>query len=115
MFTRDEIKTPRIFRPFGTIAFDATTTSTAAIALTLETNSTTEHPIVRICNTSTSSAVRYEFGSGTATTAGTASPYLLPNTTELLDRGVNTHLAVIAVTGTCSISATTGEGVYTGS
>ena len=115
MFSKDEIKTPRIFRPYGNINIAATTASTSAVALITETNAPTEQPHVRLTNTSTASAVQFNFASGTTGTAGSNSAYLMPGQCEIFDRGVNTHLAVVSVTGTCQVSATTGLGVYSGS
>ena len=113
MLTKDELKTPRIFRPYGSIAFDATTATTASRLMSVDSTAPNENQSTRICNTSTSSAIRFEFG-GSSTVTGTNSPYLNPGKTETFDRGVNQYIAIVAVTGTCSVSVTTGNGIYSG-
>lgn len=110
MYAKDEIKTPRIFRPFGNIVINSTTASTAAVPMILETGSGSEQPHVRICNTGTD-MVQFNFATGTAGTAGSNSAYLLGGVTGLFDRGLNTHIAVIASTGTIPVSVTTGFGI----
>lgn len=111
MLSKDELKTPRVFRPYGSIVIAATTASTSAVPMSTDTTATREQPSVRICNSSTSDYVQFAFATGTAGTVGTNAAMLPPGRVEVFDRGLNTHIAVIAASGTIPVSVTTGEGI----
>jgi hypothetical protein len=109
-----ELSTPRIFRRYGTIKVDATTASgTTAVALVLDTNATSEQPIIRIA-VPNAVAVRVELG-GSSVATGTASPIYGGSSVEFEDRGTNTHVAIATISGTSdNVTVTTGEGLGVG-